>query len=162
MLYKHSKILGVYDKLADVPFGLSIMSFAICLRSPYFFSIRPKIISLERGRMKAFICQRRGVQNHIGSIHALALGNLVEFVAGVMMEASIPRTGVRWIPKGISMEYHKVAKGQVMAEAVIEIPESWEGKFDIVVKVTLTDTANHRVVSASVPMYISPTNSAKP
>tara|TARA_B100001094_G_C18008745_1_gene709028 strand:- start:456 stop:941 length:486 start_codon:yes stop_codon:yes gene_type:complete len=150
-----NRVLSIYEGLEKVPFGRKLFTLGICVKSPYFLSIRPKVLSLEAGRMQAEISQRFGIQNHIGSIHALAMGNLVEFVAGVMMEATVP-VHMRWIPKGLTMTYNKVAKGKILAEALVDVPEVWENKFDLQVRVRLTDVGGLEVVTACVPMYISP------
>ena len=150
----NNKTLNLYRRLKKWPMGRKFFSLGVCVRSPYFFSIRPEVISLSPGRMEARLSQSIFVQNHIGSIHALAMGNLAEFVAGVMMEASIP-PHMRWIPRGLSMSYDKVAKGAVSAVAEVELPQTWQGRFDLDVSVVLRDKDGNQVVSATVPIYIS-------
>lgn len=43
--------------------------------------------------------QRWGVQNHIKTVHAIAVCNLVEMAMGLVAEASIP-DHLRWLPMG--------------------------------------------------------------
>ena len=47
---------------------------------------------------------RRRVQNHIGTVHAIALCNGLEAAMGALAEASIP-ADKRWIPKGMDIAY---------------------------------------------------------
>ncbi|RYG63545.1 DUF4442 domain-containing protein [archaeon] len=43
--------------------------------------------------------QRWGVQNHIKTVHAIAVCNLVEMAMGLVAESSIP-DHLRWLPMG--------------------------------------------------------------
>jgi hypothetical protein len=43
--------------------------------------------------------QRWSVQNHIKTVHAIAVCNLVEMSMGLVAEASIP-AHLRWLPMG--------------------------------------------------------------
>ena len=47
--------------------------------------------------------------NHIGTVHVIAICNGLEFVMGVLTEASIPQH-LRWLPKGMNVNY--VAKSR--------------------------------------------------
>ena len=86
----------------------------MCLRAPYFASIAPRIEVLEPGRCEARIAHRRRVTNHLGTVHAIALCNLAELCAGLMTDVSIP-ADMRWIPKGMTVEYLKKAVGTMPA-----------------------------------------------
>lgn len=98
--------------------------------------------------------KRRRVENHIGTVHALAMGNLCELAAGVLMEATTPR-GMRWIPKGMTIQYLAKAPTDVGAIAKIE-PVDWTEPTDVLVPVSVTDTAGNEVVHADITMYVSP------
>ena len=60
--------------------------------------------------------KRRAVTNHIGTVHAIAMCNLAELAAGTMTEISIPPS-MRWLPKGMAVEYLKKAESDVEALA---------------------------------------------
>ena len=62
--------------------------------------------------------KRRAVQNHIGTVHAIAMCNLAEIAAGTMTEISIPAS-MRWLPKGMQVEYLKKADSDVEAIATV-------------------------------------------
>ena len=74
------------------------------------------------------------MHNHIGTVHAIALCNLAELSAGVMTDATIPAS-MRWIPKGMTVEYLKKATGTMRGVATPDIPA---------VESTAATTSRHR------------------
>ena len=128
----------------------------MCFRAPYFATIAPRFIALEPGRCEVEIRDRRRVHNHIGTVHAIALCNLAELSAGVMTETSLPQS-MRWIPKGMSVEYLKKAKGVMHAVATPDIPiiESASG-YDLPVTVSVRDPQGEEVFRARIMMWLSP------
>ena len=72
------KLLEVYNKCAKLPFGKSIFSLAFCLKAPYFLTIKPAVEELRKGYAKISMQHRWSVQNHIKTVHAIAVCNLVE------------------------------------------------------------------------------------
>ena len=98
--------------------------------------------------------KRRSVTNHIGTIHAIAMANLCELVAGTMTEVSIPRS-MRWIPRGMQIEYLGKAETTIRAES--SFPNIREGeKQDVVVPVDVIDAHGSVVVHADITMYVTP------
>ncbi len=63
--------------------------------------------------------QRWGVQNHIKTVHAIAVCNLVEMSMGLVTEATIP-DHLRWIPMGMDVSYKKKATGRLTATSTID------------------------------------------
>jgi acyl-coenzyme A thioesterase PaaI-like protein len=109
---------------------------------------------LEPGRAVARMKKRWSVTNHIGTIHAIAMANLCELVAGTLTEISIPRS-MRWIPRGMQIEYLGKAEGTIWAEG--SFPEIREGeKQDVVVPVDVIDASGTVVVHADITMYVTP------
>jgi acyl-coenzyme A thioesterase PaaI-like protein len=96
------------------------------------------------------------VRNHIGTVHAIALCNLAELVAGVMTDATLP-AAMRWIPKGMTVEYRKRATGTLQAEALPERPIVASSEaYDLPVRVTVTDRKGDIVFVATIAMRVSP------
>ena len=62
---------------------------------------------------------------------------------------------MRWIPRGMTIEYLAKAQTDVMATARLDKTE-WAGPENIGVPVTVTDTAGKEVVRAVISMYVSP------
>ena len=111
-----NQVLSLYRKLSRQPFGAWLFSRLICFKAPYFSSVRPRILGLEPQRGEASIRHRRSVTNHLGTVHAIALCNLAEFIGGLTTDVSIPAS-MRWIPKGMTVQYLKKAVGTMHAIA---------------------------------------------
>jgi acyl-coenzyme A thioesterase PaaI-like protein len=149
-----SQALGTWNKLSGSAFGRWLFSRVVCIKAPYFGSIRPVFDVLEPGRAIARMRKRRPVTNHIGTVHAIAMANLCEFVAGTMTEVSVPAS-MRWIPRGMQINYLDKAETDLSATATL--PEIKEGQAqDIVVPVAVTDDSGKVVVRADITMYVSP------
>jgi acyl-coenzyme A thioesterase PaaI-like protein len=149
-------MLSLYRRITSWPGGHWMFSRAVCLRAPYFSTIAPRFVSLEPGRCEVRIRDRRRVHNHIGTVHAIALCNLAELSAGVMAEATLPAS-MRWIPKGMTVEYLNKAKGTMHALATPETPlvESTSG-YEWPVVVNVKDPAGTDVFRARIMLWVSP------
>jgi acyl-coenzyme A thioesterase PaaI-like protein len=123
-------------------------------KAPYFATIAPRFLELRPALCRASMRKRRAVENHIGSVHALAMGNLAELVAGLVTEVTIP-PAMRWIPRGMTIEYLKRADSDITATARLDRNE-WSGAENIGVPVTVVDTAGQEVVRAVITMHVSP------
>jgi acyl-coenzyme A thioesterase PaaI-like protein len=149
-------VLALYRRITRWPGGHRLFARAVCWRAPYFASIAPRIAVLEPGRCEASIAHRRKVTNHIGTVHAIALCNLAEFAGGLMTDASIPAS-MRWIPKGMTVEYLGKANGTMRAVATPDIPprEASQG-YELPVTVVVTDPNDTPVFRARISMWVSP------
>jgi len=151
-----SAALALWRRLSRQPGGKWLFSRLICLKAPYFATIAPRFVALEPGRCEIRIRDRRRVHNHIGTVHAIALCNLAELAAGVMTDATLP-SDMRWIPKGMSVEYLKKAVGTMHGVATPEAPvrSSAEG-YEWPVTVQVSDRADELVFRARVSMWVAP------
>jgi acyl-coenzyme A thioesterase PaaI-like protein len=149
-------VLSLYRRLQKVSPGGWLFSRLICWRAPYFATIRPRITVLDREHCIAEMRQRRAVQNHIGTVHAIALCNLAELTAGVLAEACLP-TSMRWIPKGMEVEYLAKASGRMRAEAQPAVePLQAEAGYELPIRVTVRDAQDVEVFRARVRMWVTP------
>jgi acyl-coenzyme A thioesterase PaaI-like protein len=82
------------------------------------------------------------------------MGNLCELAAGLLMEATTPKD-MRWITKGMQIQYLAKASTDISATARIE-PRPWSEAQDVIVPVSVTDTDGKEVVHADITMYVSP------
>jgi acyl-coenzyme A thioesterase PaaI-like protein len=151
-----ASVLSLYRRITRWPAGHWIFSRLVCLKAPYFATIAPRFVALEPGRCEVRIRDRRRVHNHIGTVHAIALCNLAELGAGVMTDATIP-ADMRWIPKGMTVEYLKKAVGTMRGIATPELatPVSGDGH-EWPVRVEVVDGAGETVFRARVLMWVSP------
>lgn len=148
-----NKSAAILEKFRKLPFGLWLFSRILCLKAPYFGSIRPTFLRLEPGSGEAVFKKRRAVLNHLGTVHALAVGNLCEFVGGVTLEMTVPNTH-RWIPKSMKINYLAKAETDIKAKTSIAVA-SWPDAGAIPVFVSCTDTSGKEVVTAEIEMYVT-------
>ena len=149
-------LLRMYRKFLRWPGGRWLFSRAVCFKAPYFGTVKPTFHVLENSRCEATIPDRRGVHNHIGTVHAIALCNLAELCAGVMTDASLPRD-MRWIPKGMTVQYLKKAVGTQRGVATPNLPIiSAAAGYNLPVNVDVFDPAGERVFNAVITMWLSP------
>jgi len=134
--------------------GRWLFSRAVARRAPYLRTIKPRFLELGPRVCRVSFRKRRAVENHIGTVHALAIGNLCELAAGMCTEVTIP-AGMRWIPRSMTIEYLAKAETDVTATARLDKDE-WSGAEDVGVPVTVTDTAGNEVVRAVINIYVSP------
>ena len=144
----------MYRKLTRLPLGHWLFTRMVCFQAPYFGSIRPLFRDLRPGSCTVFMRKRRRVKNHIGTVHALAMGNLCELAAGLVMESSLP-ADMRWIPRGMKIEYLRKAETDVTATATL-VEQAWGDAMDVPVSVSVRDEGGEEVVSATIAMYVSP------
>ena len=153
-----SQAMTIWNKLKDKPLGKWLFARAICWKAPYFSSIAPRFEELKPGYARVSLKKRRAVENHIGTVHAIATCNLAELGAGTMMEASLPDS-MRWLPKGMSVQYLKKCDTDLTAECTAN--DFAEGPArDVIVSVDMKDTNGNVVVHADINMYVSPRKKA--
>ena len=108
-----SQVLDLWRRTSGRPvLGARVYSFAFSQKAPYFASIRPRFTVLEPNHAELVIRKRRGVHNHLGTVHAIALCNGLEAAMGALAEATIPK-GKRWIPKGMEISYTAKATSDI-------------------------------------------------
>jgi acyl-coenzyme A thioesterase PaaI-like protein len=145
--------LTAYNKLKGLPMGKYLFSRALCLIAPYFGSIKPRFVELKPGYCEVTIKNRRAVRNHLKSVHAIAMCNLCELTGGTALDATMP-AHLRWIPRGMQIQYIKLAKTDLKGTCSISADEI-KGKGSLPVTVSITDTGGTEVVRAVIDMYIS-------
>lgn len=151
-----SRLLTLYERMTAWPAGHWLFSRAVCLKAPYFATIAPRFVALEPGRCVVRMKDRRRVHNHLGTVHAIALCNLAELAAGVMTDATLAPE-MRWIPKGMSVEYLLKASGELHATATPDRPLDRDASgYEAPVTVEIRNDAGERVFVARIAMWVSP------
>ncbi|MFO1455130.1 MAG: hotdog fold domain-containing protein [Steroidobacteraceae bacterium] len=154
-----SPVLAQWKKRAGSRLGRWLFARAVCRKAPFFAAIQPRFIELAPAICRASIPKRRAVENHLGTVHALAMGTLCELVAGMVTEVTIPDS-MRWIPRGMTIEYLRKADSDVTATARLDKNE-WREAGNVGVPVTVVDARGEEVVRAVITMYVSPRNASE-
>ena len=151
-----SKTLKTFNSLKKYPFGKTLFSHLVCFQAPYFKTIKPRFIELEPGRCVIKIKKRRSVTNHLKTIHAIAMCNLVELAGGIGVDVSIPST-LRWIPVGMTVEYLSLAKTDLTGvfEADIEALKNWDTKKNYPATVNCYDNNGQVVMKGTINIRLS-------
>ena len=147
-----SSTLTLYERFTKYPLGSVIFSKALSFRAPYFSTIHPKVTQLRPGYCSVEIKERRSIRNHIGTIHAGALCTLSELVGGLAVEATIP-SSLRWIPKEMTVQYIKKARGKLVAECSVDPGVLVPG--DVRVPLKIMDEKEETVLNAVIVFYIT-------
>lgn len=133
-------------------FGADKFSALVCQQAPYFSTIAPELVDLKPNYAEARVPFRKEITNHLGTVHAIAMCNAAELVAGLMTDASIP-AGSRWIPQGMSVQYR--AKAKTNLRAVADGSEvDWSTPGEKVVPVTVFDDSEQTVFTAQITMNV--------
>jgi acyl-coenzyme A thioesterase PaaI-like protein len=120
-----STVMDLYTKVSKLPQGRRIFSLLFSQKAPYFATVRPRFVELRPNYAELSIRKRRGVQNHIGTVHVIAICNGLEAAMGALAEATVPADR-RWIPKGMDVEYTAKATSDITCIAETD-PGQWTG-----------------------------------
>jgi acyl-coenzyme A thioesterase PaaI-like protein len=101
-------------RFRDLPGGPWFFSRIFGFAIPYSGSVSPRILVLQPGRAVIAMGDRRGVRNHLASIHAVALTNLAEMTTGLALGYGLP-DGMRTILVRVECEFLKKARGTITA-----------------------------------------------
>jgi acyl-coenzyme A thioesterase PaaI-like protein len=147
-----TKVLQLWKRAASIPGGKRLFSMAVARKAPYFTSIKPQIEEMRPNFARVSMKKRRAVENHIGTVHAIAACNLLELVMGVCAEATVP-AHLRWIPKGMTVEYTAKAETDLYATAETD-PNDWKPG-ELNVKVAAYDANDRVVVKGVIKLWVS-------
>lgn len=114
-------IRQLWNRLGNVPGGAATVSKILNNLVPYTGTIGARIVTLGDGHARVSMADRRGVRNHLNSVHAMALANLGEMATGLAVNGSLPE-GMRAILKGFQVDYVKKARGRLTSEARFDLP----------------------------------------
>ena len=148
-----SQVLGMWERLRVVPGGERVFSRAFTWRAPYFRSIRPRFVQVSPNYAALVLPKRRAVQNHIGTVHAIAVCNGLEAAMGALAEATVP-AGRRWLPKGMEVSYLAKATSDLVCSAETD-PDSWTSGPDVPVRVKATRDDGTVVVEGVIHLWVT-------
>ena len=147
-------VLDLWKKTSALPMGDRIFSFVFSQKAPYFATIRPRFTVIEPNHAELVIRKRRGVRNHIGTVHAIALCNGIEAAMGALAESTIP-DDKRWIPRGMEVAYTAKADSDITCIAETD-PDQWtSGDPDLPVRVRGVRRDGTVVVEGVIRLWLS-------
>jgi acyl-coenzyme A thioesterase PaaI-like protein len=149
-----STVLDLYTKATRLPQGRRVFSLLFSQKAPYFATVRPRFVELRPNYAELTIRKRRGVQNHIGTVHVIAICNGLEAAMGALAEATVPAQK-RWIPKGMDVDYTAKATSDITCIAETD-PEQWTGDDpDVPVRVRGVRTDGTVVVEGVIRLWVT-------
>jgi acyl-coenzyme A thioesterase PaaI-like protein len=152
-----ARVLAMWRRISSLPFGRTLFAWAFGRSVPYSGALGARVEKLEPGHVVLTLRDRRGVRNHLASVHAIALANLGEMASGLAMTTALP-PGVRSIVTGLSITYHKKARGLLTAESRVTVP-AVTGDMEHDVQAEIRDTTGDMVARVDVKWRLGP---AKP
>ncbi|MGL5931192.1 MAG: hotdog fold domain-containing protein [Dermatophilaceae bacterium] len=146
---------ALYRSMTAKPFGRRLFSLAYARKAPYFRTVRPQVREVRPHHAALVIRKRKAVENHIGTVHAIAVCNGLEAAMGLLAEATTP-AGQRWIPKGMTVTY--LAKSTTDLVCTADTDQSdWEvgAAGDVPVRVRAVREDGTVVVDGTITIYVS-------
>ena len=121
-----TNVMDLYTRVTRLPAGKKLFSVLFSQKAPYFATVRPRFVELRPNYAELTIRKRRRVQNHIGTLHVIAICNGLEAAMGALAEVTVP-ADKRWIPKGMEVSYTAKATSDITCIAETD-PAAWTGE----------------------------------
>lgn len=142
-----SMLQKVYSQVDKLPSALKAKAFTVIFGRAvkYFRTSGLRFDWIEPNHSIVVIKNRKYVQNHIGTVHAVAMIMIAESATGALVGLNVPGNAVPVI-KRMEVDYRKRASGDMRAEAMLT-PEQItmmqnEERGEVDVAVTITDAEN--------------------
>ena len=148
------RVLDAWHGLTRWPAGGWLFSRCVCLLVPYFSSIGPRVMALDRQSCSVRLRNRRSVRNHLGGIHGIALCTAAEMATAVLLQAALP-AGRRWMPTGVSAEFLNAANTDVTATARLAPTQRLDKAVEVPVAVEVVDRAGRVVAKVDGRVYVA-------
>ena len=153
-----ARLLGAWRRLAPLPLGPWLFNRLLAFMNPYSGAVGARVQSLEPGHAVLALRDRRAIRNHLDSVHAIALANVLEMASGLAMLSALPE-GARGIVLAIKVDYLKKARGTLTAESRVSLPDvSVNGTHEFTSAVR--DLAGDEVARATVTWRLGPEKAA--
>lgn len=146
--------LDRYRQITALPQGKRLFSIFYGQMAPYFSSIHLQVEEMKPHYARIKLPKRRSVQNHIGTVHAIAACNGLEAAMGLLAEATCPPDH-RWLPKGMDVQYLAKSAGDLYCTA--ETTEAdWAAAPDVKVKVQAALKDGTVTVAGTIHLWVTP------
>lgn len=151
-----SLVMEKWKRARGSRLGRWLFSRGVGRFAPYTGTIGAQVEELEPGHSVVTMRDRRAVRNHLNSVHAVALTNLIELTGSLSIIASLPPE-TRMIPVRLETDFIKKGRGLMTAEANCIIPSSNE-KAELPATVVIRDDAGDEVARGRVTVVIGPSD----
>ena len=151
-----SLVMEKWKRARGSRLGRWLFSRGVGRFAPYTGTIGARVEELEPGHSVVTMRDRRAVRNHLNSVHAVALTNLIELTGSLSIIASLPPE-TRMIPVRLETDFIKKGRGLMTAEANCVIPSSNE-KAELPATVVVRDDAGDEVARGRVTVVIGPSD----
>ncbi|WP_139981421.1 hotdog fold domain-containing protein [Nocardioides litoris] len=155
-----SQVLSLWRTATGLPVvgstvGKRVFSVLFSQKAPYFATVRPRFVEIRPNYAELVVPKRRGVHNHLGTVHAIALCNGLEAAMGALAEVSIP-AGKRWIPRGMEVRYTAKATSDIVCTAETDRGQ-WTGDdAEVPVRVKGVRDDGTTVVEGVIHLWVTP------
>ena len=150
------RMLSAWRRLGGNPLGRGLFNLFICILVPYSGSTSPRVQEISPGRARVHLRDKRRVRNHLKSIHAIALANVLELTSGLAMMAALS-PDVRGIVASLEIQYHKKARGLLEVTSECQPPSSLTENTEFLATAEARDASGDVVSSISVTWILGPT-----
>jgi len=162
-----NRLARTLSKLDALPAALRPLARNAVLRRavPFTGTAKLDFVQLDREVAQIAIANRRPVQNHIGGVHAAAMGLLAETATGMVVGMNV-RDDCLPLCKSMHLAFRKRATGGLSARAVLTEQQRQlmqaEPKGEVSVQVTVTDEAGLNPVECEFVWAWVPKNAPAP
>ena len=147
-------LMSRWERAKSTAMGKWLFSRGVGRFAPYTGTIGARVEELEPGRSVVTMRDRKIVRNHLNSVHAVALTNLIELTGSLSIIASLPPRS-RMIPVRLETDFIKKGRGLMTAEASCVIPGS-NDRAELPATVVVRDAAGDEIARGRVTVVIGP------
>ncbi len=152
-------VLNMWNKVTGLPVvggpvGKRVFSLAFAQKAPYFATIHPRFVDVRPNYAELVIPKRRGVHNHLKTVHAIALCNGLEAAMGALAESTIPKNK-RWIPKGMDITYTAKATSDITCVAETDADQWTSDNPDLPVRVKGVRNDGTVVIEGVIKLWVT-------
>ncbi|ROS01017.1 uncharacterized protein DUF4442 [Sinobacterium caligoides] len=141
--FKKSMLRGIYERCQKLPEALrsKALSFIFARVVKFFGTAKLRFELMTPTRSIVHVRNRKRVQNHIGSVHAVAMGLISESATGAIVGLNVSADSIP-VLKSMHIDYLKRAVGDLRAEAwltdeqVVQMNTEPKGETTVACKVT--------------------------
>lgn len=153
-----ARILRLWGRLSAFPGGDRIFSRLLGRMVPYTGKLGARVEELEPGHARVSLRDRRRVRNHLRSVHAVALTNLGELSTGLAVLTAL-RPGTRGIVTELCTEYTKKARGRLVAQCDVTLPErAGQAEVEVDATAAIRDSEGDEVARVTATWLTEPTS----